>query len=179
MPSQPARRRSLVPWIALGLVVLVAVNGLRRGPEQVPDVELLMLGGEKVTPVAYEGRPLVVTFWSITCPPCLGEIPHLEALTERYGPDGLEVIAVTMPYDPPADVARFAREQGLPYRVALDLDGAAGHAFGGVPGTPTTFLVAPDGSVDRRVVGPFPRLYFDERIAAWVGAAPAPRSGAS
>ena len=172
MPQSPPRRRiSLVPWLALGMVVLVVVNGLRSGPEQVPDVELLLLGGARASPVDFAGDPLLVTFWSTTCGPCLREVPHLKRLTERFAGRGLEVIAVAMPYDPPAEVARFAREQSLPYRVALDLQGEAGAAFGGVPGTPTTFLVAPDGSVARRVVGAFPEEEFSGLIGDWLAAA--------
>ena len=57
----------------------------------------------------------------------------------------------------------FARTRALPFPVALDPMGRAVAAWGGVAGTPTTWLVAPDGRVARRWVGrpDFARLRRD------------------
>jgi thiol-disulfide isomerase/thioredoxin len=43
---------------------------------------------------------VLVDFWKTNCPPCLAAVPHLVALQEKYGGDGLEVVGVA--YEDPA-----------------------------------------------------------------------------
>jgi len=57
------------------------------------------------------------------------------------------LIAVAMPYDPPALVQEFTQRRGVPYPVALDVQGKLTTAFGGVPYVPAAFLIAPNGNI--------------------------------
>ena len=57
------------------------------------------------------------------------------------------MIAVAMYYDPPNHVVDMTKAKQLPYDVALDLKSELAQAFGDVMFTPSTFLIAPDGSV--------------------------------
>ena len=93
------------------------------------------------------GQPVLINFWSISCTSCIEEIPQLAALYAELAARGLEIIAITMPYDPPSHVIALSRGKQIPYPVALDIRGEAARAFGDVRLTPTTFLVAPDGRV--------------------------------
>jgi hypothetical protein len=67
---------------------------------------------------------------------------------------GLEIIAIAMPYDRPDHVLAMTRSRRIPYPVALDIDGLATRAFGGIQITPTVFLIAPDGRIVHRASGP-------------------------
>ena len=58
-----------------------------------------------------------------------------------------------MPYDPPTRVQEFVQRRGLPYPVALDIDGKLSSAFGGVPYIPAAFLIAPNGDIKLSYTG--------------------------
>lgn len=51
----------------------------------------------------FEGRTLLLHIWATWCPPCIAEMPALEALQDRYGDSGLIVINLS---DESADVIR-------------------------------------------------------------------------
>ena len=50
--------------------------------------------GDKVLVSENKGKIVVITFWATWCPPCLKELPVLERLQRRLGPDLIRVIAV-------------------------------------------------------------------------------------
>ena len=41
------------------------------------------------------GKVIVLNLWATWCPPCREEMPTLERLQERYGKEGVVVIAVS------------------------------------------------------------------------------------
>lgn len=71
----------------------------------------------------------------------------------KFKGQGLEFVAVAMRYDPPMYVMNYSQTRQLPFKVAMDADGAAARAFGDVQLTPTTFLVDRDGRILKRYVG--------------------------
>jgi thiol-disulfide isomerase/thioredoxin len=38
----------------------------------------------------------LIDFWATWCAPCRNNVPHLNAIAERYGPRGLSVLALSM-----------------------------------------------------------------------------------
>jgi thiol-disulfide isomerase/thioredoxin len=162
-----SQRRALGLTAAVAALVAVGGWGALRlasgGPATAPAVEYGLIDGRRLGPEALAGRPLLVNFWATTCAVCVEEMPQLAAIYEAYRVRGLELIAVAMPYDRADRVLRFAAARALPFPVALDPMGRAVAAWGGVQGTPTTWLVGPDGRVLRRWVGrpDFARLRRD------------------
>ena len=122
-----------------------------------PDVTFNTLTGQKIALKDLLGKPVIVTFWATDCPACIEEIPDLIDLYTQYHASGLEIIAVAMSYDPPNHVIDMTKIRQLPYNVALDLTSEHAQAFGGVMFTPSTFLIAPDGSVVKKQIGLFDR----------------------
>lgn len=146
--SGPPRRYRwlwLLPFLVLGACGDV--------PRPAPDVEFVHLDGSRSTTATYRGQPLLVLFWATSCPTCLHEQAAYQALYQEWKPRGLALVAVAMPYDPPDRVLSRVRRQALDLPVALDVQGKVVDAFGDVPGTPTCYLVGPDGRVLRRWVG--------------------------
>jgi peroxiredoxin len=80
-------------------------------------------------------------------------MPHLIALYNELSNDGLEIIGVAMPYDPPNQVVKMISEREVPYPIAIDIEGKAMLAFGDVFATPTSFLIAPDGTIAKHTIG--------------------------
>ncbi|MEO0880233.1 MAG: TlpA disulfide reductase family protein [Pseudomonadota bacterium] len=50
--------------------------------------------GETTSMAAFKGRVTLVNFWATWCPPCLRELPSLDALEAALGGDDFEVVAV-------------------------------------------------------------------------------------
>jgi len=155
-------------WAAVLLVAgcLLAAFVLREpgGPDAFPPVSISTIDGRSFDAAGLQGRAVLVTFWSTTCVVCLREMPDLEALYRRLSPRGFEIIAVSMPWDPPDEVVRLARARALPYPVALDVNGTVARAFGDVSQTPTHVLVGPGGEVAYRRTGALDFAALDERL---------------
>ncbi|MGD2084153.1 MAG: TlpA disulfide reductase family protein [Chromatiales bacterium] len=139
----------------LGLALAATALWRATGPQgPAPDVSFQLIDGRKLEMRGLEGRPVLVTFWSTTCGLCIKEMPDLVRLYEQLGPRGMEIVGVAMPYDRPDRVVAMARRKGLNYPVAIDVQGEVTRAFGEIRGTPTSFLIAPDGTILFRRLGP-------------------------
>lgn len=125
--------------------------------KRVGNVEFTTLKGEKLSLEALKGKHVLVTFWATDCDSCLKEIPTLLDLYSRYQSEGLEIIGVSMYYDPPNHVIEFNKMRPLPYPITLDVEAKFANAFGGVKVTPTTFLLNASGEIVWQKVGLFER----------------------
>lgn len=144
----------LCRYFSLLLLPLILIS-CSKTIASAPDVTFTTLTGQKIALKELRGKPVIVTFWATDCPSCIKEIPDLIDLYTRYHASGLEMIAVAMYYDPPNHVLDMTKAQQLPYPVALDLTSELAQAFGGIMFTPSTFLIAPDGSVVKKEIGLF------------------------
>lgn len=178
MPSHRsffARRSSIlvVFLLATALAVGFGLWGLPgEKARSVPDIELTLFDGTRARLGQMRGRPLLVTFWATSCPPCVEELPDLIALYQDLGPRGLQMIAVAMPYDPPSHVQQFRDRHRIPYPIALDLEGHAVRAFG-VSVIPVAYLVAPDGRIEHTLAGKLDTGRVRQILAPYLGVVPA------
>ena len=100
---------------------------------------------------AFRGKVVLLNFWATWCAPCQVELPRFAAWQQQYGPDGLQIIAVSMD-DSPRPVRALVRKMKLDFPVVMG-DEKLGIQYGGVLGLPITFLIARDGKVYARVNG--------------------------
>ena len=97
-----------------------------------------------------ESEVYVVEFWATWCPPCRKSIPHLTALQEEFGPDGLTIIGVT---DEDEDVVEpFVNLMGskMNYTIAIDNRKKTSNAWmraAKQSGIPTAFIVDRSGTI--------------------------------
>jgi peroxiredoxin len=98
------------------------------------------------------GKKLVVLrFQASYCKPCVKESAALSRLTERYGPRGVEVLALHV-QDTPSDARRFMRATKPAYLIALDPKLVIGNRYG-VKGTPYTVVIDRKGEIIARLRG--------------------------
>jgi thiol-disulfide isomerase/thioredoxin len=164
-------------FIAAGVVALLAVMvwadrkfpaasspsaGTPMKPIDAPTVALKDLNDKDVTLQQYKGEVLLVNFWATWCAPCKSEIPLLIGLHEKYGSRGFEILGLSMDEDgkkvvqPFLDKERFdvgGQKEPINYPIAFAND-SIGEKFGGVMGLPTSLLLARDGKVIKRIIGP-------------------------
>jgi thiol-disulfide isomerase/thioredoxin len=107
----------------------------------------------ETTLARFRGSVTLVNFWATWCVPCVKEMPSLDRLAARLGPEGLTVLPISQDRDPaviqPFYVARHLTALGRWH----DPGGALAQAFA-VPGLPTTFLLDRDGRVVGLLLGP-------------------------
>jgi len=108
-------------------------------PNQLPDIELDQLGGERATLLNWVGRPLVINFWATWCAPCLREIPLLTEFQAKQPSNGAQIIGIAV--DRADAVAKFAATLNFNYPVlvgqsdAMELAGGFGTDFFALPFT--------------------------------------------
>jgi peroxiredoxin len=149
--SAPLSRKLLIPLLLLALLGALAFFVGHKNTA--PDVQFVTLTGQKVHLQDLRGKIVLVNFWATTCSGCVAEMPKMIETYNRYHPRGFEVVAVAMSYDPPNQVANFVVNKGLPFTVALDLQGDIAAAFNDVKLTPTAFVIDKEGRIVRNVVG--------------------------
>lgn len=148
--------RGLLIIIMCAVALLAALGYLWTAPaalKTAPDIGLMTVDGRELQLANLQGRPVLVTFWATTCNSCISEIPHLIALYDELAPQGLEIIGITMDYDPPNRVLALRKARNIPYPVVLDIQAEAARAFGDVRLTPTSFLIAPNGQIAHQRTG--------------------------
>lgn len=121
-------------------------------PSTAPDFSLPDLDGKTVRLSDFAGQVRIVDFWATWCPPCRKEIPHFQALHEKYGSRGLTLIGVALD-ETGADVVRpFVEEQKMTYTSVIGNHEVA-RQYGGIDAIPTTFVIDRHGKVFRKYVG--------------------------
>jgi len=120
-----------------------------------PNVTFTTIHGKKIELNKLKGKTVLVTFWATDCASCIEEVPHLINLYNEFHPQGLEIIAVAMYYDPPNHVVNISKAKQIPYDVALDLTAKHAFAFNQVELIPSTFLISPKGNIIMQKTGLF------------------------
>lgn len=110
--------------------------------------------GEAVNLAAMRGRPLLVNFWATWCPPCVEELPMLNAFNTANAPQGWQVLGLAV--DQPSAVRGFL--QKLPLNFPVGMAGFAGtelsRSLGNPSGSlPYTVVFGAEGTVLHRKIG--------------------------
>ena len=90
----------------------------------------------------HAGTPLVVNFFAATCPPCRGEMPDFQEVSQDLG-DRVRFIGISV--DPTrAEADEVVADTGVTYDLGWDPDFALYYQFGGFK-LPTTVFLSADG----------------------------------
>jgi len=139
--------RRAIDIILIGIMVyagLLAFGVVRRGGRltpgtAAPDVTVKRIADNReVRLTDLQGKPVVLNFFSTSCPSCRRELPDLAELQAEAGPR-LQVMVVST--DPPAHLAEYLGREGID--LAAFWDGGQAHEAFGVDTIP--YLVVLDG----------------------------------
>ncbi len=139
-----------------------------------PDFTLTDQYGNSHTLSDYQGQVVFLNFWATWCPPCQGEMPHIEELYQQYGLNEGEVVILGVanpkdgdhPYSQDVtqpEVEAFLQENGYTFPVVMDVSGEVFAAYG-IRAFPTTFMIAADGSVYGYVPGAMSKAVMEDII---------------
>lgn len=120
---------------------------------KIAHAEFTTIKGEKISMQSLKGKVVLINFWATDCRSCVKEMPDLIKTYQQYQNQGLEIIAIAMPYDPPAQVVNYATQKQLPFPVMHDSYAEITQKFGGVEVTPTTYIYNKQGKRIQHAVG--------------------------
>ena len=143
--------KSLITAVILALLVSLAI--LIHNRNNAPDLTFTTIEGKKISMADLKGKVVIVNFWATDCLACVTEMPALVNTYQQYQKKGLEIIAVAMPYDPPAQVLNYVSQKKLPFPVMHDGLSEITQKFGNVDLTPTTFIFDKQGKQLQRTIG--------------------------
>ena len=144
-------KKLAIPLLIIGLLAFLGLSISHK--EQAPDVTFTTIEGIKIPMSSLKGKVVLVNFWATDCPGCIKEMPELITTYNAYKEKGFELIAVTMPYDPPAQVLNYTKMKKLPFPVMQDGFGEMQEKFGKVTLVPTTFIYDQKGNLLRHNIG--------------------------
>lgn len=161
--GKPVDRRGLLATV--GLLAALGGAGLawwRFRPREVAaaaeaDFWALQLEtptGQPYALAGLRGRPLLVNFWATWCPPCIEELPLLDAFYAENSPKGWQVVGLAV--DQAGSVRSFLGKHPVRFPVAMaggagsSLSRSLGNAGGGLP---FSVIFGADGRILARKIG--------------------------
>jgi len=138
--------------------VCIATGGARSAyaatplvHKRAPEFVRMDLDHKRLDLNTYRGKVVLLNLWATWCAPCQVEMPSFVAWQKKYGPQGLQVIGISMD-DDPALVRSMNGKLKLNYPVVMG-DVKLGDLYGGVLGLPITFLIDRHGVIQAEFQG--------------------------
>ncbi|WP_427913553.1 TlpA family protein disulfide reductase [Ramlibacter sp. MMS24-I3-19] len=169
-PGTPSRRRLLLGAAAAAAAAGVGVGWwrMRIGDAGAGAVDALWTqsfatpSGGELAMASLRGHTVLVNFWATWCPPCVEEMPMLDAFAQQQSAKGWQVVGLAI--DQPSSVRQFLARTPVRYPIGLaglqgtDLVRTLGNTSGGLP---FTVLLGPDGTLRQRRIGKLSRADLD------------------
>ncbi|HEX9023406.1 MAG TPA: TlpA disulfide reductase family protein, partial [Geobacteraceae bacterium] len=90
-----------------------------RIAQPAPGFTLKDTAGRPISLESFKGRVVILNFWSTNCPPCVAELPSLNALYHELKGQGLVVLGISL--DPSVRPVKAMMERmHLEYPVVMD-----------------------------------------------------------
>lgn len=173
-----SKRRNILEWaLLLGIPALLYITGLHtevigkvqqlalstgivkpnlsRSTENVMDGELysFALEGNDGKPFlleSYKGKVVFMNFWATWCPPCIAEMPGIDALYKDTSSNDIVFLMISIDEDF-SKAERFVEKKNYSFPVFK--------VRGQIPTSlrsksiPATFIISPDGSIAASHIG--------------------------
>ncbi len=162
-PPRPRNRRRMITVIVVAVVFILAAlfsvltllpsatsssGGVPVGTAA-PEFVLSTYGGGGSGMIdlhALRGHPVLLNFWSESCPPCRVEMPFLERSYTQYAAHGEFTLLGIDQADPKEDIAPFGKAFKITYPLLFDPGDKVNVAYG-VTAIPTTYFIDSTGVV--------------------------------
>ena len=136
-------RKFLSVLVSAAVFAFPAVAGELTGPA--PDFTLQARGGGEVSLSDLRGDVVMINFWATWCGPCREEMPHLEALHQRYSGLGFKLLGVNVEEDSRLS-DQFLAETPVSFDILFDPQNGVSELYD-VIAMPSTVLVDRAGNM--------------------------------
>jgi cytochrome c biogenesis protein CcmG, thiol:disulfide interchange protein DsbE len=129
-------------------LLLVSAGWAQSAPLQAgqPAPELNLPGAKGTVNLAdYKGKVVYVDFWASWCGPCKQSFPWMNEMQAKYGPKGLQIVAVNVDAKR-EDADKFLAAVPASFPIAFDSKGDTPKRFQ-IEGMPSSVLLGADGKV--------------------------------
>ncbi len=133
---------------ALSLIALLFVGGTYAAPLPVFQFKT---DGASLSLESLRGKVVYLDYWASWCGPCRESFPWMNELQNRYGNQGLVVVAVNVDQNI-ADAKKFLSQHPARFKIAYDSTGESAKQLD-LKGMPSTFLVNRRGEIVATHVG--------------------------
>jgi peroxiredoxin len=120
-----------------------------------PNFTLKNLQGETVSLSQYRGKKVILNFWASWCTPCKIELPHFQALWDKYGPGGdFVILTVAGSQSEEPAIRSYMANGNYTFLVCLDPGEEAFNRYD-LTSIPKTYFIGKDGVIRRIQQGMF------------------------
>ncbi len=99
------------------------------------------------------GKVVFINFWATWCPPCLQELPSMEALNKIMADKPFQMLTILY-NDRPEFGQSLVNKSGYNFPVLIDSDSSTAKEYG-LTGVPETYIVDTQGILREKFIGPF------------------------
>lgn len=158
--------------ISIGLLLAAFVFTIYRSVHEnlvsagdsAPAFSIVTDNGRTVSASDFGGKVLVLNFWATWCPPCIQELPSLDAFNRKFAGQGVVVLGISIDKDRKA-YQNFLKRTGLSFLTARDPEQTINHEYGTIQ-VPETYIINRDGKVVEKVVSA--TNWMDEKMVNYV-----------
>ena len=163
------RRNFLQACAALALVPGTSPLVLASAPDALFSRQFPDANGSETRLDQWLGRPVVFNFWATWCPPCVKEMPDLEALSRKHS--GVQFVGLGV--DTAVNVRKFLPKVNVTYPLlvtgygGIDLMKTLGNTAGGLP---FTLVCDRSGKIVERILGQVKPAELDAMLQRFASA---------
>jgi len=150
-PRAVAIRRLAPILVAMMLLAPSSVHAVRTGTPA-PDFSLANLQGGKTSLKSFNGKVVVLNFWSTTCAPCINEIPSLNRLYNEMKGDGLVVLGIALDASE-KPVRETGTSMNIRYPLLIDVSKEVYFDIYALFGQPVSLVIDRAGIVQEKLFG--------------------------
>jgi len=121
------------------------------------------------------GKAVILDFWATYCEPCKREIPHLNSLLAKYGPENLHIVGLNVGGDEDRPkIPAFLQTIKVDYGIAIPEDDLTQVIFAERSDIPQTAIFDRSGKMIKKIVGFSPAIQkeLDAAVEAAVASKP-------